>query len=194
MKKHIITIAGLLGSGKSSASSGAAALLDYKKRSTGDFMRSLAEKRGVTLEELSKMAETDPTIDRELDESNIEIGKMEDVVVDARLGFHFIPESFKVFLDCDPVTAADRIIEDRKTNPSRENETRQGFETVEEISNSLVRRLESEKKRYFDLYGISDHTSPKNFDLVIDTTLPVNSVEHVPEIIVEEYKKWLGEK
>ncbi len=191
MKKHIITIAGSNGGGKSSASTGTAFILGYGKKSTGDFMRSIAEKRGVTLNELSEIAETDPLIDKELDDYNLEIGKKENIVLDSRLGFHFIPEAFKVFLYCDPKTAAKRILEDAKVNSNRHNESRQGFDTVEKIVESITQRLESERKRYFKLYGLEDHTAPEHYDLVIDNTLPENTLEKVPEIIAEEYKKWL---
>jgi cytidylate kinase len=191
MKKNIITIAGNNGAGKSSASEDAAIILGYQKKSTGDDMRQMAKDRGITLEELSKIAETDPSIDRTLDESNIEIGKMNNVVVDARLAFHFIPESFKVFLLCDPVTAAKRITKDRITNPNRHNESTAQFETAEDIAVSLVKRLESERKRYFDLYGIVDHTDPSNFDLVIDTSKPENNKQEVPKIIAKAYQEWL---
>ncbi len=193
MKKYIITIAGNNGGGKSSASSGTALVLGYEKKSTGDFMRSMAEKRGITLNELSERAETDPLIDKELDDYNLEIGKKKDIVLDSRLGFYFIPEAFKVFLYCDAKTAAKRIMEDAKVNASRHNESRQGFDTVEKIVESITRRLESERKRYKELYGIEDHTSPAHYDLVIDNTLPENTKERVPQIISDAYKKWLKE-
>lgn len=191
MKKHLITIAGNNGAGKSSASNTVAGILGYQKKSTGDYMRQMAKDRGITLEDLNKIAETDPSIDKALDESNIEIGKIDNVVVDARLAFHFIPNSFKVFLICDPLTAAKRIIKDRITNPNRHNESTEGFETIEEISSSLIKRLDSERKRYFDLYGIVDHTDPLNFDLVLDTSKPENNIQEVPKIIAKAYQEWL---
>lgn len=191
MKKHIITIAGNNGGGKSSASDRVSAILNYKKKSTGDFMRQMAKERNISLEELGALAEKDPSIDIALDDYNREIGKEENIVLDSRLGFHFIPEAFKVFLFCDSKTAAKRVIEDAKQNPNRHNETRQGLGTIEEIAKSLDDRLESERKRYKEMYGIENHTDPKNFSLVIDTSLPENSIERVPEIIVNAYKKWL---
>src|ERR1035437_7748083 len=100
-KKHIITIAGKLGSGKSSTAKMVSEILNYKHYSTGDFMRSIADQKGVPLGELNKIAETDPSIDKMLDDRNKEIGTMEDIVLDSRLGFYFIPESFKVFLELD---------------------------------------------------------------------------------------------
>src|ERR1035437_2410244 len=109
-KKHIITIAGKLGSGKSSTAKMVAEILNYKHYSTGDFMRSIADEKGIPLVKFNKIAENDPSIDKILDDRNKEIGNMENIVLDSRLGFYFIPESFKVFLELDPSIASERIL------------------------------------------------------------------------------------
>ena len=189
-KKHIITIAGKLGSGKSSTAKMVSSLLNYEHLSAGDFMRDMAKDRGISLIELNKIAEQDESIDRELDERNREIGKRENVVIDGRLGFHFIPESFKVFLELDPEIASLRILKDRETNSNRHTETNGSFDTKEAIMESIDDRLLSERKRYKNLYGIEDLTSHNNFDLVIDTSqIPL---EKVSQQIIEEYNKWLS--
>lgn len=187
-KKHTITIAGKLGSGKSSTSKLLANILGYQHYSTGDFMRSIAKDKGVSLGELSVMGETDSSIDKELDNHNIEIGKKENVVLDSRLGFYFIPEAFKVFLELDPEIASERILEDKKINHDRHTEAKL-FDTKEHVIESIKSRLLSERKRYKDLYNIDDHTDHKNFDLVIDTSK--FSLEEVSQKIIEEYNNWL---
>lgn len=191
-KKHIITIAGKLGSGKSSTAKKVSEILDYTHYSTGDFMRSIANDRGVSLGDLSIMAETDPLIDKELDDRNIEIGDMENIVLDSRLGFHFIPNSFKVFLELDPQTASERILKDKENNPNRSKEATGQFNTKESIIDKVTFRLASERKRYKDLYGIEDHTSHSNFDLIINTK--EFSLEEVSKKIVEEYNNWLNKQ
>lgn len=191
MKKHIITIAGNNGGGKSTAATKVAKLLGYTHKSTGDFMRAMAKERGISLEELGEIAENDPRIDQELDNQNKQISLQENVVLDSRLGFHFIPQSFKVFLLCDPQTAATRILKDTKSNPNRLSESKEQFNSAEVIADAITKRLSSERKRYSDLYGIANHTAPENYDLVINTALPENSIEYVPEIIIKAYKKFL---
>jgi CMP/dCMP kinase len=191
-KKHIITIAGKLGSGKSTAAKTVAQMLEYTHASTGDFMRAMAHERGISLAELSVLAENDPSIDKELDDHNVALGSEENIVLDSRLGFHFIPSSFKVFLNLDPHIAAQRILKDKDVNPNRLKEDKDGFDTEEKVVASITERLASERKRYSQLYNISDHTDHSNYDLVINTGLPENSIERVPEIIIEEYKKWLA--
>lgn len=187
--KHIITIAGKLGSGKSSTAKMVAQILNYKHYSTGDFMRKIANEKGISLQELSKDAETDDRIDKALDEHNLEIGKMENIVLDSRLGFHFIPNAFKVFLELNPSIASERIIEDKKTNPNRHTEATL-FDSKEKIIESINNRFLSERKRYKELYGIENHTAHNNFDLVIDTEkIPL---EEVSKKVIEEYNKWLS--
>lgn len=189
-KKHIVTIAGKLGSGKSSTANRVAEILGYGRASTGDFMREIADRRGVTLGELGAIAETDPSVDEELDGQNRTLGQKENIVLDARLGFFFIPDSFKVFLELDPNVAAERILKDAEKNPARHKEVRGEYNTVEAISAAISTRLASERTRYLEKYGVKDQTAHENFDLVIDTnTLPL---EGVAQKIVEEYQKWLA--
>lgn len=187
-KKHIITIAGKLGSGKSSTAKKVAEILNYEHTSTGEFMRKMADERGIKLDELSKIAETDDSIDIELDNYNHGIGEKQNIVLDSRLGFYFIPSSFKVFLELDPKTASERILQDKKNNPNRHTEAN-NFDTEEEIKEKIIFRLDSERKRYKEIYGIEDHTAHNNFDLVINTKdIPLLEVS---KIVVEKYNNWL---
>jgi cytidylate kinase len=188
-KKRIITLAGNLGSGKSSTAKKLADLLNYEHYSTGDFMRAIADERGISLIELGALAETDRSIDEELDNKNKEVGKKDNVVIDSRLGFYFIPHSFKVFLKLDPEISAERILKDKQTNPNRQNESKQDFDTKEGIMKNIKIRQESERKRYQELYGIADYTNQENFDLIIDTSLlPLGGVV---DKIIEKYNHWL---
>lgn len=191
-KRNIITLAGKLGSGKSSTAKKVAESLDYKHYSTGDFMRSIANNRGISLSELGTIAESDSSIDKELDDNNLEIGKLEKVVLDSRLGFYFIPDSFKVFLDLDPDTAAERILEDKKLNNNRNTESDGSFDTKEIIIENISNRLSSERKRYKELYNINDHTSIDNFDLIINTKKL--SIDEVSDLIINAYNNWLNNK
>lgn len=189
MKKHFITIAGKLGSGKSSTANRIAEKLGYTRASTGDSMRAIAKEKGISLEELSAIAENDPSIDIELDNYNKIVGEREDVVLDSRLGFHFIPNAFKVYLEVEPHEGARRILKDKESNPNRSAEATGEFDSIESIVQATEKRLASERKRYRELYGIENHTDESNFDCVIDTTtIPKDKV--VDEII-EAYTQWL---
>lgn len=188
-KKHLITIAGKLGSGKSSTAKKVAEMLGYKHLSSGDFMRDIASSRGISLMELNKVAEGDNSIDKELDDRNIEIGKQAEIILDSRLGFYFIPDSFRVYLDLPLEISAERILRDKESNPNRLKEDSASFDTKEDVMKSIRNRQESERLRYEKIYGIKDVSNADNFDLIIDTSK--YPLEEVAQKIVEEYKKWL---
>lgn len=185
MKKEIITITGTLGSGKSSTADLVAEKLGFSRFSSGDFMRKIALDMGISLNELSIKAQNDNSIDKKIDEEVKKAGKLEKIVIDSRLAFHWIPESFKVYLDLPPEIAQSRILNNLKDNKLR-RESEYSL-TAEEIYEKIISRRESERMRYKKLYGI-DHTDKNNFDLVIDTNK--NNLEEVVDIVVREYKKW----
>lgn len=186
MKKQIITINGFPGSGKSSTADGVAKELGYQRFSSGDFMRQIALDRGISLNELSIKAETEKDIDISIDDAVRKAGEMKEIVIDSRLAFHWIPESFKVYLDLSPEIAKERIANNLKTNKFRQES--EGQMNTDEVSKKIIERFESEKKRYQNLYQV-DHADKNNFDLVVDTDK--NNLEQVITLIVSEYKKWL---
>src|SRR3989338_745030 len=99
----IITISGKAGSGKSTVAKIIAAKLNLAHYSIGDLMREMAKEKDISLIELNNLAEKDKTIDKELDDKLIKLGKeKKDFVIDGRLTAFFIPHAdLKVFLDAD---------------------------------------------------------------------------------------------
>lgn len=136
--------------------------LGYKHYSMGDFMGELAKERGVTLLQISELAEKDREIDTLIDQKQKDLGKQDDFVIDSRLGFHFIPRAVKVFLDVDISVAAERIF-----NDDRHDETENT--TLDATEQNILKRVESEKKRYMEYYGV-DPYDLSHYDLLIDTT------------------------
>ena len=185
-KKHIITIAGQPGSGKSTAAKATASRLDYKHLSAGDLLRALGRERGMDIFQTNLTAEKEKDLDHMVDQKTEEIGQtQENIVIDGRLAWHFIPTSFKVYLDLDLKVGATRILkgiddfrlehEDIPSDP-------------EEYAVRLRHRQESETRRYKALYNVNPFDK-NNYDLVIDTE--VNGPEQVVEQIAAAYEKWL---
>lgn len=186
MKKHIITIAGLPGSGKSSTAKGVAAILCYEHFSSGDLFRKMAEERGLSVEEINFAAEKQKEIDKEVDKLLVKLGKEKDnLVIDSRTAFHWIPDSFKVFLDLDPEVAAKRTFEQIQ----KEGRASQAGSSIEEVREKTLKRVASEQKRYQSLYAI-DVIDKSQFDLVIDTS--AHNLEEVIKMITDAYQKWLS--
>ncbi|MES2087775.1 MAG: AAA family ATPase [Patescibacteria group bacterium] len=187
LKKKIISITGTLGSGKSSTADLVAKKLGFKRFSAGDFTRKIALEMGISLNELSKKEEEDKSIDLRVDEELTKAGETEKSVIDARMAFHFIPNSFKVYLELPPEIAKGRILKNITENPLRQQS--EDAKTPEEVYEKIIQRLNSEKKRYTEYYNI-DHTDKTKFDLVINTN--ENSLEKVADTIVSSYKDWIA--
>jgi CMP/dCMP kinase len=186
MKKEIITICGGLGSGKSSTAKKVAQILGFKHFSSGDFFRQVGLELGLSITEINIRAETDPKIDEMTDQKLRDLNNAEKIVIDSRTAYHWIAESFKVYLDLPPEIAKNRILNSLKENPLRMQS--EGVSTVEDVYEKMQERFKSEQKRYWDLYKINN-TDKSQFDLVIDTNK--NNLEQVVNVIVLEYKKWI---
>jgi len=179
---RIITIAGAVGSGKSSTAKRVAEILGFKHFSSGDLFRAMARERGLSVEAINLTAEEQSDIDHEVDELLQKMGKEEErLVIDSRLAWHWMPQSFKVYLALDPEIAAARIFNHMQT----EGRVSESASSVEEVLQSIEVRVASEKKRYHALYGIDvSDTSP--FDLVINTA--DYNLDGVVERVLEAYK------
>jgi len=175
----IITISGIAGSGKSTVAKLLAKKLNYKHYSIGNFMREIAKERNLTLLDLSKQAETDSTIDKELDKKQTELGKQDNFVIDSRLGFHFIKNSVKVFLDVSLNEAANRILKEKRQHEQ--------YKDIQDSINKIKTRINSEDKRYRGYYNI-DYHNPDNYDILIDTS-NISAGEVVEDILEVINKK-----
>lgn len=189
-KRNIITICGVLGSGKSTAAKRVAQALGYPHYSGGDFMRQMAKDRGISLVELSRLAETDPEIDKEIDRVQKEFMDTHDnFVIDSRLGWYWAQDSFKVFLSLDADTSAERVLADINAKKAERKEEVSDVEvTLESLKQKQSERYASERARYKDYYGIENHFDPSHFDLVIDTK--VNDIPSVEKLIIDGYTAW----
>ena len=179
-----ISLAGDLGSGKSTVSEILIKRLGAEYYSTGAIVRSVAEKRGMTVVELNKYMETHPELDNEIDAG---IAALSDdprsLIIDSRMAWHFTKGTFKIYLSTDIETSALRIM-----SANRKGEHAASLE--ETISDTRARR-ESEKKRYLEQYGV-DIKDLTNYDLIVDTTYATPEV--IAECIVSCFEKWKLDK
>jgi cytidylate kinase len=169
----IITLGGRAGSGKSSVSKALAAKLGYKRYSAGDIWRQCAAERGMSVLEYNIRAEVETTIDTMADDAQKKLGETEDnIVVESRLGFFFIPKSIKIFLD-----ANDRIRAKRTMEEGRKQEN---HKSLNEALKKLNARDATDVKRYKKLYNVNPF-DPKNYDFVVDTSN--NTVEQTADMV-----------
>jgi cytidylate kinase len=186
-KRHIITISGKPGSGKSSTADKVAELLGYTRHSSGDMVRRILKQTHMTLEEYNERAESEHALDSQIDDELRKLREQNDIVVDSRLGFYWIPESFKVYLDLDLGVATARIYKDLVSNSNRAGEG--GNHSLDVVANSVRERMANEQARFKSMYGVDPYNS-NNFDLVINTSR--HTPQSVALAVFDNYKEWLN--
>jgi cytidylate kinase len=154
---RVITIGGLHGTGKSSTADIIAKKYNLRRVSAGGIFRQLAAERGVTLEEFSKIAEEDASIDRELDARIKSEAIRGDAMLDGQLAA-FMAGAYvdlKILLVAPPETRIQRIAE-------RDNVS------LEHARHETLTREDIERERYIEFYGF-DVADLSIYDLVINT-------------------------
>ena len=163
-----ITITGKLGSGKSTVAKKLVEQYGFEIFSTGAILRAAAAERGMDVlelnKELSAKLDSDRSMDDLIDNTTIRVAaerKDDKLIFDSRMAWHFVPDSFKVFVTVAPCVAAERVMKDPRPGEPAED--------VDELCAELVERSKVEQARFLYLYGV-DYYDYKNFDLVVDSS------------------------
>ncbi|MDR1930324.1 MAG: cytidylate kinase family protein [Treponema sp.] len=119
--------------------------------------RTLAEKRGLSLEEVLKRAAADDSWDREVDDTQVRLARESPgCVLGSRLALWMLSDAdLKVYLKAEPLTRARRIT------------LREGGE-LQAVADFTRERDRQDRERYLRLYNI-DNDDYSGADLVIDT-------------------------
>ena len=158
-----ITIAGDLGSGKSTVANHLINNINYRIESAGLIFRRLAEQHGMSAKEFNQFIESNPKYDNMVDDTIKEMGeKEENIIFDSRLAWYFVPKSFKIYMYVDVDTATERIFNDK----GRVSESYSDMATAKK---EIIERRESEVLRYKTFYNI-DINNYINYDFIIDTS------------------------
>lgn len=153
-----VGISGLPGSGKTTV----AKLLSERKgmrfHSMGMLFRSVAESRGLTLGELSSLAESDRSVDELIDREQTEILRSDGVVMDSRLSCWLMARNdipgLKVWITAPFDLRAERIAGRERVS-------------VDDVRRMLRARETSEADRYKRYYDI-DIRDLRVYDLIIN--------------------------
>ena len=174
----ILTITGKPGSGKSTIGKLVAKELNYKFFSAGDLRGQIAQKHGMTIDQLNELGKKERWTDDECDQLVAKMGKEQDkLILDGRLAWHFIPKSLKVFLDVDLKIAAKRIFRDQRPDEAP-------VKTEKAMLEKITKRMNEDIARYKKWYNL-DIMDLKHYDLVIDTTKlsPEESAKKIVEFV-----------
>ncbi|MCX8074770.1 MAG: (d)CMP kinase [Clostridia bacterium] len=183
-KKHIITITGDLASGKSTITHIIKDRLNYSIYQNGEYFRKLAAQYNMNVLEFGFYVKDHPQIDEQIELSAKNYAEENDnIVIDAKLGFYSVPNSFKVYVTVDTDEAARRVFADEKRGCV------ECYTSVQNAKQGIIKRYNHENERWFNLYGVKKNDMT-NYDFVIDST---NSTpQEVADKIIQEYEKWLN--
>ena len=186
MKKNIITLSGIPGSGKSSTGRLLAKKLGFTLFTSGEFIRQIGQKRELTPDEVTEAVELDPTFTAEIDVRIQNIAVNNDAfIMDSRIAYHWIPDSFKVYLTIDPTIAVERIAAQIAKNTGQ---AQGAGGSLEDIRSKLAAHSEREKAKYLSLYKL-DYTNTAQYDLVIDSG--VHEYDDRVQMIADAFAVWL---
>jgi cytidylate kinase len=155
--KRVITIGGLHGTGKSSVADRISKAFNLRRVSAGIIFRRLAEEKGLTLEEFSRVAEQDEEIDRLLDDTLKKEAGKGNAVIDGQLAAWMAGEhaDFKIQLTAPLDVRVERISERDGTD-------------YEYAKRETIAREGSESARYKEFYGV-DISDLSIYDLILRT-------------------------
>ncbi|MBQ8221819.1 MAG: cytidylate kinase family protein [Bacteroidales bacterium] len=174
-----ITIAGDLGSGKSTVANHLINNINYRIESAGLIFRRLAEQHGMTAKEFNQFIESDPKYDNMVDDAIREMGsKEENIIFDSRLAWHFVPNSFKIYMYVDVDTATERIFNDK-------DRVSESYSDIATAKKEIIERRQSEVLRYKTFYNV-DINNFRNYDFIIDTSHATK--EEVNDLVLSSFK------
>jgi cytidylate kinase len=171
----VIAVSGLHGSGRSTHAKRLAESMGLRYVSSGTIFREMARERGLTLEDMSRLTEEEPELDKLIDERAREESRRGGVVVDATLsGWMCEDPDLRIFLTA-PLEARVRRIANRE-----------GI-ALEEAREETQARAESERERFKAFYGV-DISDLSVYDLVLNTELfEPDGTARILKRFVEEY-------
>ena len=170
----IITVTGPPGSGATTLAKNLSLNLGLKYVSGGAVLKKIAAQRGVTEEEIKKLALTDPTIDYEIEKVQKKAASENNVVIDAKLAAWKLQKvDLRIYVHAPKRIRAKRIAQAKKMPLAMALEK---IEASEEIN----------AKRFLAWYGINIE-DVSIYDLVINTNKW--KPEGVLEIVSKAIKK-----
>lgn len=178
-----ITITGDIGAGKSSVVK-ELEQQGFKRYYAGTAYRKYAEDHNVTLEEVHRKASEDKTFDTTIDNMMAEYCSEHDgLVIDARLGWHFVPNAYHVYLKCDAAVGAARVFSDVRTE--------EHYDSLIDCFYAIQERREIEIERFNALYDI-DMLNPKNYNIIINTSVATPAM--VASVILSTIDEYMDKR
>lgn len=182
-----ITIAGELGSGKSTIAKLIHEKYGFMLYSTGSIQREIAREHGISTLELNLQMTNDINneYDKLIDNKTIEIAQTnrhKDVIFDSRMAWHFVERSFKVYIVVDNYIAAQRVIASNRGNEEH-------YDDINGAMRALSKRKLIENVRFLQMYHVNN-LDYNNYDLIVDSSYI--SPEQLAEFIINKAHNHAG--
>lgn len=154
-----ITVSGLPGSGTTSLGRAIATEYGFAFISAGEVFRDYAREQEMDLASFGRLAESDPVIDRLIDDRQREIGmSSDDIVIEGRLAGRMIDNAdLRIWLTASPKCRAQRI-------------AKRDIQDGDTAVAVTVERERSEAQRYRAYYGI-DIGDLSWYDMVLSSEI-----------------------
>lgn len=146
--------------------------------SAGAFFREVARAKGVSIEELSRIALADPSIDVEIDRSTLKECLKGDIVLDGHLTAWIVSDiaNAKIYLTASLLTRAHRIA--KRDNVS-----------IDKAIKEILVRENAQRARFSKLYGI-DPCDLSIFNLVVNSdNLSIEDTFEIIRVFLEKNLK-----
>ncbi len=153
----IVTVSGEVGAGKSTVARALAQTLGLRYLSSGEIFREEARRHGVSLAELGRLAERDPSIDRRIDETQVAQARGGGIVIESRRSGWLIDGDVRVWLRAPLDVRAKRVA------------ARDGM-PADAARADIEEREDCERRRYAALYRI-DFGDLTRYHVILDTSL-----------------------
>ena len=164
----------------------------FRELAQKEYMKMYPERKDANISEIqkdegfaTKRTLIDEMVDGEIVKKGKEINKVErpnDVyILDSRLAWSNIPNSFAVRLTVDSIIAGERVLADTKRGKD---------DKYKDLADAIKRTAERKKleiERYKKEYGV-DLTDENNYDLIVDTSY--SNSDELADIIINGEKAY----